>query len=193
MAKLIFVTGGSASGKTTIAKNIKEALGDSAVLISQDMFYKSTSSNKTNYDEPEAFDWKLQKEVFNDIKSKKEVKIPIYSFEEHRRVGETSIKPAEVIIFEGLFTFWDEELANLADFQIFVDTPSDTRLARRLKRDISERGRDPVDVLERWQNDVQPSFLKYINVMKEHADIIVPWTKVKEKAVSALLSAIRGL
>lgn len=193
MAKLIFVTGGSASGKTTIAKNIAESLGDSATLISQDMFYKPTKSNETNYDIPSAFDWDLQIEVFKKLSRGEEVEIPHYSFELHDRDGVTKIKPSSVIIFEGLFTFWNHELTKLADFQIFVDTPSDTRLARRLLRDVKDRNRDPIEVIERWQKDVQPSFLKYISEMKAHADIIIPWIKVKEKSIGALLSIIKGL
>lgn len=193
MSKIIFVTGGSASGKTTIAKNIKEALGEDAILISQDMFYIPTKSDDTNYDIPSAFDWKLQNEVFKKIQNGESVEIPIYCFEKHDRIGTTKIQSHDIIIFEGLFTFWDDELIEKADFQIFVDTPSDTRLARRLIRDVKERGRDPLQVINRWQNDVQPSFLKYINEMRSKADIIVPWIKVREKTLSALIFAIRGI
>ena len=193
MSKILFVTGGSASGKTTISQNIKKALGDRATLISQDMFYIPTKSDKANYDIPQAFDWDLQKQILNELKKNREVSIPIYSFEEHDRVGSIKVRPSEIIIFEGLFTFWDYELTKLADFQIFVDTPSDTRLARRLKRDIEERGRETIEVITRWQKDVQPSFVKYIKTMKKHADIIVPWTKVKSKAVSALITIIQNI
>ena len=193
MAKLIFVTGGSASGKTTIANDMKASLGDSATLISQDMFYKPTKSHDTNYDIPSAFDWEMQRDVFKKLGNGEEVEIPVYSFKDHDRIGHTKITPADIVIFEGLFTFWDDKLSSLADFQIFIDTPSDTRLARRIKRDVEERGRDPLDIVKRWQEDVQPSFKKYINTMKSKADIIVPWEKVKEKAISALISVVKGI
>ena len=193
MAKLIFITGGSASGKTTIAKSMKDAFGNSATLISQDMFYIPTRSDDTNYDIPEAFDWKLQEEILTKLSNNMDVEIPIYSFEKHDRIGFQKVNATEVIIFEGLFTFWDEIVANLADFQIFVDTPSDTRLARRIMRDVEERGRDPIEVINRWQKDVQPSFLKYVDTMKKHADLIIPWEKVKNKAMFALISTIKAM
>lgn len=193
MAKLIFITGGSASGKTTVANNIVEELGDKITLISQDMFYKPTQSNDTNYDIPSAFDWELQLQVFEDLRNGKPTKVPVYSFEKHDRIGWETIVPKDTVIFEGLFTFWNFDLTAMADLQIFVDTPSDTRLARRLKRDVNERGRDPLMVIERWQKDVQPSFLKYIHIMKEHADIIIPWSKVNKKSVRVILAAVEDI
>ena len=193
MPKLIFVTGGSASGKTTIANQLKESLGDSAILLSQDMFYKDSASSETNFDIPAAFDWELQEQVFEKLKLGEEIEVPIYSFEEHKRVGSKTITPKEIVIFEGLFTFWDHKIAKFADLQIFVDTPSDTRLARRIIRDVEERKRDPLEVIKRWQSDVQPSFIKYVNVMKKYADIIIPWEKAKDKSLFALISAIKAL
>lgn len=193
MPKLIFVTGGSASGKTTIANQLKESLNDRAVLLSQDMFYKEVGSADENFDVPSAFDWELQEKVFEKLKQNKAVKVPIYCFEKYKRIGYSKIVPKDIIIFEGLFTFWDHKIAKHADFQIFVDTPSDTRLARRIVRDIKERNRDPLKIIERWQNDVQPSFIKYVSTMKKYADIIIPWEQSKDKSIFALLSTIKAL
>lgn len=193
MSKLIFVTGGSASGKTTIASQLQRSLGENALLLSQDMFYKEVGSSDENFDVPDAFDWELQEAIIEKLKKGEDVEIPIYSFEEYRRTGYEIVKAKPVIIFEGLFTFWDHKIAKYADLQIFVDTPSDTRLARRLIRDVTERKRDAIEVIQRWQNDVQPSFLKYVDSMKKYADIIVPWEKAKDKSIFALISTIKAL
>ena len=193
MPKIIFITGGSASGKSTVAQQIKEALGGKATIITQDSFYLPKGTVETNYDVPQAFDWSIQEEVFKNLSENKEVEIPIYDFSKHARDGSQKIKPNEVIIFEGLFTFHDNKVRKHADFQIFVDTPSDIRLARRLRRDISERGRDMDEVLTTWESHVEPSYKQYINPLKRYADIIIPWTKVKEKAVKAIIATIHSL
>lgn len=191
--KIIFITGGSASGKTTLALQIKEAMGDKATLISQDMFYKPTQAKNVNFDTPEAFDWDLIKKVCLELKEGKTTKIPVYSFETSSRIGWEEVVPQKVIIFEGLFTFYDYELSKSADFKIFVDTPSDTRLARRIMRDVKERGREITSVIKRWEDDVQPSFVKYIKPLKHQSDIIIPWVKVKENAIKAIIATINVL
>ena len=192
MTKIVFITGGSASGKTSLAEQIKKSIGDSATIISQDRFYKSTSDEKTNYDIPSAFDWELQHKVFNDLKQGKDVTVPIYDYTIHARNGEETIKAGEVIIFEGLFTFHDQELTKLADLKIYVDTPSDTRLARRILRDINERKRDINEVINRWEKDVQSSFIKYISPLKYRADLIIPWQKVSTKGIETVIATIHS-
>lgn len=192
MTKLVFITGGSASGKTSLANHLRDTIGNSVTLISQDMFYKPTKSDETNYDLPTAFDWELQKQVFNDLKEGKDVKVPVYDFATHDRIGETHVKAGEVVIFEGLFTFFDQEMLKNADLKIYVDTPSDTRLARRILRDIKERGRNLDDVIQRWQRDVQPSFTKYISINKYEADLIIPWQKVSSQGVNSIVSTIHS-
>lgn len=193
MAKIIFITGGSASGKTTVANHLKESLGSDAVLLSQDMFYKPTKDCKTNYDIPSAFDWDLQHKVIEALRKGKTIEVPQYSFEKHDVVGTRTIKPSNIVVFEGLFVFLDEELRSKSDLLIYVDTPSDTRLARRLSRDIKERGRKPLEIIERWLKDVQPSYIEFIHPMKRRADIILPWEQAKEKGLTTLISAIKDI
>lgn len=194
MPKMIFITGGSASGKTTLANQMKEKLGKDAILISQDSFYKPTKSEKVNFDEPKAFDFELQREIFAKItKGAKSIELPIYDFKLHDRSGVETIKIAPVVIFEGLFTFADEELLANADLKIFVDTPADTRLGRRILRDVKERGRDVEEVVTRWNKDVQPSYRKFITGTKIHADMIIPWTIVNDRATDFLASTIEHL
>lgn len=193
MTKIIFITGGSASGKSTVATQISEALKGDATIVTQDSFYLPKGTPETNYDEPSAFDWKLQEEALESLSKGLSFDIPIYNFSKHARDGFETIEPKKVIIFEGLFTFHDKKVSKHADFQIFVDTPSDIRLARRLRRDISQRGRDMDEVLNRWEKDVEPSYKKFINSLKKDADIIIPWTKVKQKAVKAVIATINSL
>lgn len=193
MYKIILVSGGSASGKTTVAKELKNKYKGEAILISQDVFYKAQGSPETNYDLPEAFDFELQNQIFNDLRNGKEVDLPVYSFADHKRIGTKKVKPTKLIIFEGLFTLHDKEFRDKADFRIFVDTPSDTRLARRVKRDVNERGRDVNAVLDRWINTVQPSFEEFISKHKRNVDIIIPWSQVKDKAIQSLVATFTDI
>lgn len=193
MPKLILITGGSSSGKTTVAKNVKEALGENAILISQDMFYKPQNKSGDNYDTPSAFDWETQHKVIKSLKEGKRIKGPIYSFHKNDRTGWEMLEPAKIIIFEGLFSFWDDEICKEADLQIFVDTPSDTRLSRRLVRDIKHRGREPLGVIEVWLKNVAPAYNRYIKPMKRRADLILPWEKVGNKGLSTLIVALHDM
>lgn len=190
---MIFITGGSASGKTTLANQMKAKFGKDAILISQDSFYKPTGNPNTNYDVPKAFDFKLQKEVFARLANGEEVEIPVYNFAKHDRDGSRIITPAPIIIFEGLFTFYDTALLKRAHLKIFVDTPSDTRLGRRILRDVKERGRDVAEVIARWNKDVQPSYKQFISYTKTRADMIIPWTIVNHRATEFLVDTIANL
>lgn len=191
--KLIIITGGSASGKTHLAAELARHFGKKAVFISQDSFYKPKGGPERNYDEPAAFDFKTQHEALSKLINNEAAEIPVYDFAKHDRVGTQLIEPAEYIIFEGLFTFYDYETAKIADFKIFVDTPADTRLARRIVRDVNERGRDVQEVVNRWIKDVQPSYREYISPMKRYADVIIPWHKLKERAIKSVVVTIINL
>lgn len=193
MVRVIFITGGSASGKTTLAVQLQKALGVSGQLISQDMFYKPTRDPKTNYDIPGAFDFDEQYRVLLALTKRQKVSIPVYDFNLHDRVGETELKPTDVIIFEGLFAFHHKDSLKLADLKIFVDTPDDTRLGRRIMRDVYDRKRELRDVIKRWNEDVQPSYRKYISLTRYEADLIIPWTTINHRAIGFLLSTIAEL
>ena len=149
---MIGVCGGSASGKTTVANKIISELGVPWVtLLSMDSFYKvlnekqheQAALNEYNFDHPDAFDFDLLLKTLKRLKEMKKVEVPIYNFVTHRRESKTvSMYGANVIIFEGILAFHMEEIRDILDMEIFVETDSDVRLARRLKRDISMRGRD---------------------------------------------------
>ncbi|XP_020491240.1 uridine-cytidine kinase-like 1a isoform X1 [Labrus bergylta] len=180
----IGLCGGSASGKTTVANKIIEALDVPwVVLLSMDAFYKDLSSeeqamaanNDYNFDHPGAFDFELLVATLRKLKQGKSVKIPVYDFTTHRRQKDwKNVYGASVIIFEGIMSFADKELLQLLDMKIFVDTDSDIRLVRRLRRDITERGRDIEGVIKQYNKFVKPAFEQYIEPTMRLADIVVP-------------------
>ncbi|CAG2193515.1 uridine-cytidine kinase-like 1 isoform X2 [Mytilus edulis] len=181
---VIGVCGGSASGKTTVARKIIEALDVPWVsLLSLDSFYKvlneemheTANRNEYNFDHPDAFDFDLLIATLRRLKEGKSVEVPIYNFITHSRDQSTrTIYGANVVIFEGIMSFVNKELLDLMDMKIFVDTDSDVRLARRLKRDIAERGRELEGVLKQYNTFVKPAFDHWISPTMSSADIIVP-------------------
>uniref|UniRef100_A0A672ZFF0 Uridine-cytidine kinase n=1 Tax=Sphaeramia orbicularis TaxID=375764 RepID=A0A672ZFF0_9TELE len=183
-AFVIGLCGGSASGKTTVANKIIEALDVPwVVLLSMDSFYKVLSpeeqalaaNNDYNFDHPGAFDFELLVATLRKLKQGKSVKIPVYDFTTHRRQKDwKNVYGASVIIFEGIMSFADKELLQLLDMKIFVDTDSDIRLVRRLRRDITERGRDIEGVIKQYNKFVKPAFEQYIEPTMRLADIVVP-------------------
>ncbi|XP_016148956.1 uridine-cytidine kinase-like 1 [Sinocyclocheilus grahami] len=183
-AFVIGLCGGSASGKTTVARKIIEALDVPwVVLLSMDSFYKVltaeqqllAANNDYNFDHPDAFDFSLLVHTLRKLKQGKSVKIPVYDFTTHGRQKEwKTVYGASVIIFEGIMSFADKELLKLLDMKIFVDTDSDIRLVRRLRRDITERGRDIDGVIKQYNKFVKPAFEQYIEPTMRLADIVVP-------------------
>merc|ERR1711892_172759 len=181
---VIGICGGSASGKTTVTNKIISELGVPWVThLSMDSFYKvlneeqhkAAAVNEYNFDHPNAFDFQLLIETLQRLKEMKKVEVPIYNFVTHRRESKTvSMYGANVIIFEGILAFHNESIRNLLNLKIFVDHDRDICLARRLKRDINERGRDIHGVLQQYENHVKPSYNNYIGPTIQFADIIVP-------------------
>ncbi|XP_054993950.1 uridine-cytidine kinase-like 1 isoform X2 [Sorex araneus] len=183
-AFVIGLGGGSASGKTTVARMIIEALDVPwVVLLSMDSFYKvltkqqqdQAAQNNFNFDHPDAFDFDLIVSTLKKLKQGKSVQVPIYDFTSHSRKKDwKTLYGANVIIFEGIMAFADKTLLELLDMKIFVDTDSDIRLVRRLRRDISERGRDIEGVIKQYNKFVKPAFDQYIQPTMRVADIVVP-------------------
>ncbi|XP_039548768.1 uridine-cytidine kinase-like 1 isoform X1 [Pimephales promelas] len=183
-AFVIGLCGGSASGKTTVANKIIEALDVPwVVLLSMDSFYKVLSKeeqelaarNEYNFDHPDAFDFELVVTVLRKLKKGKSIKVPVYDFTTHNRRKEwKTVYGANVVIFEGILAFANKELLKLLDMKVFVDTDSDIRLVRRLKRDITDRGRDIAGVIKQYNKFVKPAFEQYIEPTVQVADIVVP-------------------
>jgi len=198
---VIGICGGSASGKTTVANKIISELGVPWVtLLSMDSFYKVLNEkqhelaalNQYNFDHPDAFDFELLLKTLQRLKDMKKVEVPIYNFVTHRRETKTvSMYGANVIIFEGILAFHNEEIRNILDMKVFVETDSDVRLARRLKRDISVRGRDIHGVMQQYENHVKPAYDSYIAPTMQHADIIVPRGGENEVAINLIVQHVQ--
>jgi len=198
---VIGVCGGSASGKTTVANKIISELGVPWVtLLSMDSFYKvlnekqheQAAKNEYNFDNPDAFDFDLLFSTLQRLKEMKKVEVPIYNFMTHRRESKTvSMYGANVIIFEGILAFHMENIRNILDMKVFVETDSDVRLARRLKRDISNRGRDIHGVMQQYENHVKPAYDRYIAPTMSYADIIVPRGGENQVAINLIVQHVQ--
>ena len=199
--KIIGIVGGSGSGKTTVTKRIIDELTiDKVALIEQDYYYKDQSHMtmdervKTNYDHPNAFDNELLYNHLLELIAGKAVELPVYDYVNHTRSDEKKHQePRDVIIIEGMFGLYSEKLRELMDIKIFVDTPSDLRILRRLLRDINERGRTVESVINQYLISVRPMHEKYIKPTKQYADIIIPQGGENTKGINILCSYIHGL
>jgi uridine kinase len=178
---IIGIAGGTASGKTTVAQKIKEVFGSNVELVSHDYYYLPHNDmtyeerTKINYDHPNAFETDRLIRDIRDLKAGKAVDVPVYDFTIHNRVDDTvRVEPKRVIIVEGILVFENEELRSLMDIKIFVDTDSDERLARRILRDVKERGRSLDSVLTQYTTTVKPMHDQFVEPSKRYADIIIP-------------------
>ncbi|MBU3180816.1 uridine kinase [Clostridium psychrophilum] len=198
---LIGITGGTGSGKSTIAREIYKQFDDTCIaMIEQDSYYKDQSDLslkeriKTNYDHPDAFDTSLIVKHLNLLLKGKVIQKPIYNFEIFNRTKETvSVKPREIIIFEGILILADKVLRDMLDIKIYVDTDADVRFIRRLTRDIKERGRTAESVINQYLNVVKPMHEQFTEPTKRYADIIVPeggHNKVAIDIITANISQI---
>ncbi len=179
---IVGIAGGTGSGKTTVVRNIIEKLPkDCVTVIPQDSYYKDNSHlpieerQKINFDHPDAIEWPLLIKHIKDLKNKKYIKQPIYSYLTCVRSKETIlINPSSVVIIEGILILGNKNLRDLMDLKVFVSADADDRLSRVIQRDIIERGRSVSTVLERYEKTVKPSHLQFIEPTKRYADIIVP-------------------
>ncbi len=197
--KLVGITGGSGSGKTTIVRKISEIVPD-FVFIPQDNYYKSaeyiSNSNITafNFDHPEAFDNELLFEQLSMLKHGEKIEMPQYDFVRHRRKPEkVRVEPKRLVIFEGIMVFFDPKIRSLLDLKLYVDTPDDIRFIRRLKRDIEERGRTLDSVVQQYLEVVRPGHYEFIEPTKLYADLIIPEGGFNENALQVLTSFLKDI
>ena len=191
---LIGVTGGSASGKTSLCKAIHDSLGTSScTMISVDSFYKNLTPSQLNdvsnynFDHPDAFGFSELLISIQQLQKGEPVDIPIYDYVNYRRSGELlRIEPSKVIIVEGIMSLYDQDVRKLFDLKIFVHTDDDERLARRILRDTLTRGRDVVSIIQWYRRFVKPAFDEFISPVMKYADIIIP-RGVENKAALDLL------
>ncbi|ATA24719.1 uridine kinase [Brenneria goodwinii] len=183
---IIGIAGASASGKSlissTLYRELRDQVGDQHIgVIPEDSYYKDQSHLtmeervKTNYDHPNAMDHSLLLTHLKMLKAGQAVELPLYSYVEHTRKQETvHLEPKKVIILEGILLLTEARLRDELNFSIFVDTPLDICLMRRMRRDVNERGRSMDSVMEQYQKTVRPMFMQFIEPSKQYADIIVP-------------------
>ncbi len=195
---IIGIAGGTGSGKTTVVNQIvKQLPTDEVCVISQDSYYKATDNlsyderTKINFDHPRAIDFELLIKHLKELKKGKSVNQPVYSFVTHNRTKDTvKTHPRKVVIVEGILIFNSEELRNLFDIKIFVHAETDERLIRRMRRDISERGRDIDEVLNRYQTTLKPMHQQFIEPTKNFADMIIPNDRFNTVAIDIVRSVI---
>lgn len=195
---VIGIAGGTASGKTTLMKNLIREFGGEVTVLSHDNYYKRHDDMpyedrcKLNYDEPAAFDTSLMVYHLDQLRHGYPIECPVYDFTIHNRSAETiQLVPQKVIIVEGILIFENEDLRNLMDIKIFVDTDADVRLCRRIKRDVNKRGRSLESVLTQYQETVKPMHERYVEPSKKYADLVVPEGGKNLVALNMIIGHIR--
>lgn len=198
---VIGVAGGTGSGKSTLVKRLQEAFKDDDVAtLCHDYYYKAhpeltyEERTKLNYDHPKSFDTDMMVEHIKALKNNVPIERPVYSFVEHNRTDEkVAVKPSKVIIVDGILIFENKELRDLMDIKVFVDTDADIRLARRILRDVRERGRSMESVITQYTSTVKPMHEEFVEPSKKYADVIIPEGGFNSVAVSMLIHNIRSL
>ena len=198
---VIGVAGGTGSGKSTLVKRLQEAFANADVAtLCHDYYYKAhpelTYDERTrlNYDHPAAFATDILVEPNRTLRSTVPIEHPVYSFVEHNRTDErVLVKPSRVIIVDGILIFENKELRELMDIKVFVDTDADIRLARRILRDVCERGRTMQSVIDQYRTTVKPMHEEFVEPSKRHADVIIPEGGFNSVAVGMLIQNIRSL
>ena len=197
---IIGIAGGSGSGKTRLAKNVLKEINNKQVqAITVDSYYKDLSHltfderAKNNFDHPNAIDFDLLYHDLKEIMNNKAIASPLYDYKTHTREKEKSnkIENVKVIILEGILALYNSDIRDLMSMKIFVDTPSDVRLLRRIKRDVNKRARSIESVTEQYNNTVKPMFLKFVKPTKDYADLIVPNGGKNKISIDAIVTNIK--
>lgn len=195
---VIGIAGGSGSGKTTVVQAITKQLKENVVVIPQDSYYKDSSylpleeRQKVNFDHPDSIDFELLNRQLRELKEGKIIEQPVYSYLtcSRSRTETVTVKPADVIIIEGILIFTCAELRNQMDIKIFVDADDDDRLMRIMARDIMERGKTVETVIQRYSKTVKPMYLQFIEPSKRYADIIIPQGGHNKVAIDIISATI---
>ncbi len=198
---VIGVAGGTGSGKSTLVKKLQEAFVEKDVItLSHDYYYKQNNDisleerRKLNYDHPQSFDTDMMIEHVKALKDGVAIERPVYSFVDHNRLKETvRVIPAKVLIVEGILIFENKKLRDLMDIKVFVDTDADIRMARRILRDVRERGRSMESVVGQYIATVKPMHEEFVEPSKKYADVIIPEGGFNSVAVAMLIENIKSV
>ncbi len=188
-------------GKSTLANKIKEEFKDDVIVLAHDFYYKSLTDitleerKKRNYDCPEAFETDLMIKDIKALINGQTIERPIYSYTERLRESKTvTVKPAPIVVIEGILVLENEELTNLMDLKVFVDTDADIRLTRLVERDQKERGLDLEYIISKYKDTLKPMHEKYVEPCKKKADIIIPANKDNNDAgFEVVIDKIRNI
>jgi uridine kinase len=197
---VVGIAGGTASGKTTVARKVREALaGAKVAFLDQDSYYRDLPDlsledrMEVNFDHPDAFDTELLVRHLHELKAGRRVDKPVYDFVQYSREPRTvAVEPGELLLVEGILVLHLEQIRNLLDVRIFVDAEDDVRIIRRLTRDIKERGRHFDHVVAQYFRHVRPMHMGFVEPSKRHADIIVPHGGHNDIAINMLVGALRA-
>jgi len=195
---IVGIAGGTGSGKTTVVRKITEVFPNGEVIVMpQDSYYKDNKGipveerQKINFDHPDSVEFTLLIEHLKQMKKGMTIEMPLYSYLTCLRSDETvTIKPSRVVVVEGILILTDPGLRDMFDIKVFVDADADDRLGRVIQRDIIERGRTVLKVLERYHDTVKPSHLQFIEPSKRYADIIIPGGGENQVGIEVLISII---
>ncbi len=188
----IAVAGGTGAGKTTVSRAILERVGTEHIAyLEHDAYY---NTKLINFDHPDSLETSLLIEHVRELQRGKSVNVPIYDFTTYRRLDEVkTVHPQPIILVEGILIFAEPELRQLFDVRIFVDTDADIRFIRRLKRDVTERGRTVESVIEQYLHSVRPMHLDFVEPSKRYADVIIPEGGKNLVAIDMVAARIRSM
>jgi uridine kinase len=198
---LIGLAGGTGSGKTSVARAITKKFGKpEVVLLEQDAYYIDLAHLplakriENNFDHPDSIDFELLKQHIKKLLHGEPITVPVYDFKSHSRTAETQkIESHHIIVLEGIFALYDQEIRDMMDIKIYVDTADDIRLLRRLTRDLQERGRTLDSVIQQYLDTVRPMHLQFVEPTKRHADVIIPEGVTNSVAIDLVQTKIQSL
>jgi uridine kinase len=198
---LIGVAGGACSGKTTISEKLAALAGDEHLaLIKLDSYYVASTHPTlegralSNYDHPDTFDWALLNDHLAALVAGASVPVPVYDYAAYERSTEVQIvRPARIVVVEGILVLYDKTLRDRFDLKVFVDTDADIRLIRRLERDVAERGRTPANIVAQYLATVRPSHEQFVEPSKRYADVILPEGGMNVAGIAVLMARVREL
>jgi len=195
---IVGIAGGTGSGKTTLARRIRDGIGAQSALIQHDWYYRDQSHlspedfASINFDHPDSLDNELLEHHLKELKAGRAVEAPTYDFTRHARGDETIlIEPRRIIVVEGILLFWVRALRQQFDIKLYVDTDADIRAFRRIRRDIRERGRDFESIRRQYYETVRPMHLEFVEPSKRWADLIVPEGGNNKIALDVIIERLR--
>lgn len=202
---IIAIAGASASGKSLFSQTIYNELvtelqSGAIAVIEEDAYYKDQSHlpfehrTQTNYDHPDAFEHDLLRQHLDLLRQGQSVEVPTYDYTQHTRSDKTrTVNPAKILIVEGILLLSDPALSEAFDIKVFIDTPLDICLLRRMQRDIEQRGRSIASVVDQYQATVRPMFYQFIEPSKHNADLVVTRGGMNRVAIDIIKSKIKYL